>query len=218
MKDGTLTVRGRVVVRGEGRPRGSSMRATPSATPWISASIADSAEQLRRMQRWLTIAGVLSLLAGIVAIVLPNIASIATAIFVGWLLLLVAALYVVEAFSTRDQTRTAVRLLLAVLTFAAGVYLLVAPLDGTFTLTVILVIWFVAIGIARLVIGVTDYGTFEGTMLTVSGALALGLGLLIAMRLPDAASWAIGLVVGVDFIFTGALMIGLARALRVRAR
>jgi uncharacterized membrane protein HdeD (DUF308 family) len=191
------------------------MRTTPSATPWIGASIADSAEQLRRR---LTIAGVLSLLAGIVAIVLPNVASIATAIFVGWLLVVVAALYVVEAFSTRDQTRTALRLLLAVLTFAAGVYLLVAPLEGTFTLTVILVIWFVAIGIARLVIGVNDYGTFEGTMLTVSGALALGLGLLLAMRLPDAASWAIGLVVGVDFIFTGALMIALAWRLGVRAR
>jgi uncharacterized membrane protein HdeD (DUF308 family) len=194
------------------------MRTTPSATPWIGASIADSAEQLRRMRRRLTIAGVLSLLAGIVAIVLPNIASIATAIFVGWLLVLVAALYVVDAFSTPDQTRTALRLLLAVLTFAAGVYLLVAPLDGTFTLTVILVIWFVAIGIARLVIGVNDYATFEGIMLAVSGALALGRGLLLAMRLPDAASWAIGLVVGVDFIFTGALMIALARALRVRAR
>jgi uncharacterized membrane protein HdeD (DUF308 family) len=194
------------------------MRTTPSATPWMGASIADSAEQLRRMRRRLTIAGVLSLLAGIVAIVLPNIASIATAIFVGWLLVLVAALYVVDAFSTPDQTRTTLRLLLAVLTFAAGVYLLVAPLDGTFTLTVILVIWFVAIGIARLVIGVTDYPTFEGIMLAVSGALALGLGLLLAMRLPDAASWAIGLVVGVDFIFTGALMIALARALRVRAR
>jgi uncharacterized membrane protein HdeD (DUF308 family) len=194
------------------------MRTTPSATPWMGASIADSAEQLRRMRRRLTIAGVLSLLAGIVAIVLPNIASIAAAIFVGWLLVLVAALYVVDAFSTPDQTRTTLRLLLAVLTFAAGVYLLVAPLDGTYTLTVILVIWFVAIGIARLVIGVTDYPTFEGIMLAVSGALALGLGLLLAMRLPDAASWAIGLVVGVDFIFTGALMIGLARALRVRAR
>jgi uncharacterized membrane protein HdeD (DUF308 family) len=191
------------------------MRTTPSATPWIGASIAASAEQLRRR---LTIAGALSLLAGIVAIVLPNVASIATAIFVGWLLVVVAALYVVEAFSTRDQTRTALRLLLAVLTFAAGVYLLVAPLEGTFTLTVILVIWFVAIGIARLVIGVNDYGTFEGTMLTVGGALALGLGLLLAMRLPDAASWAIGLVVGVDFIFTGALMIALARRLGVRAR
>jgi uncharacterized membrane protein HdeD (DUF308 family) len=194
------------------------MRTTPSATPWIGVPIADSAEQLRRMRRWLTIAGVLSLLAGIAAIVLPNIASIATASFVGWLLVLVAAVYVVEAFSTRDHTRTALRLLLAGLTFAAGVYLLVAPLDGTFTLTVILVIWFVAIGIARLVIGVTDYATFEGTMLAVSGALALGLGLLIAMRLPAAASWAIGLVVGVDFIFTGALMIALARAPRVRAR
>jgi uncharacterized membrane protein HdeD (DUF308 family) len=170
------------------------------------------------MRRWLTTAGVLSLLAGVVSIVLPNIASIATDSFVGWLLVFVAALYVLDAFSARDRTRRAQRMLIAVLTFAAGVYLLAAPLDGTFTLTVILVIWFIAIGIARLVIGVTDYATFEGTMLAVSGALALGLGLLIAMRLPAAASWAIGLVVGVDFISTGALMIALARAPRVRAR
>jgi uncharacterized membrane protein HdeD (DUF308 family) len=193
------------------------MGTTPSATPWIGASVADSREQLQRMRRWLTIAGVLSLLAGIVSIVLPNIASIATDIFVGWLLVFVAALSVLDAFSARDRTRRAQRMLIAGLTFAAGVYVLAAPLDGTFTLTVILVIWFIAIGIARLVIGVTDYATFEGTMLAFSGALALGLGLLIAMRLPDAASWAIGLVVGVDFVVTGALLIALARALRVRA-
>jgi uncharacterized membrane protein HdeD (DUF308 family) len=193
------------------------MGTTPSATPWIGASVADSGEQLQRMRRWLTTAGVLSLLAGVVSIVLPNIASIATDSFVGWLLVFVAALYVLDAFSARDRTRRAQRVLIAVLTFAAGVYVLAAPLDGTFTLTVILVIWFIAIGIARLVIGVTDYATFEGAMLAFSGALALGLGLLIAMRLPDAASWAIGLVVGVDFVVTGALMIALARALRVRA-
>jgi uncharacterized membrane protein HdeD (DUF308 family) len=194
------------------------MRTPPSATPWVGASIASSTEQLRRMRRWLTCAGVLWVLAGIVAIVLPHIASIATATFVGWLLVFVTALYLVDAFSAHDQARMSERLLMAALTFAAGVYLLVAPLDGTATETVILVIWFVAIGIARLVIGVNHYATFEGIMLVVSGALAFGLGLLLAMRLPEAASWAIGLLVGVDFIFTGTLTISVARALRVHDR
>ena len=41
------------------------------------------------------------------------------------------------------------------------------------------------------------------------------LGLLIALELPESAAWAIGLIVGIDLIFTGALLIGLARAVPV---
>src|SRR3954469_12317897 len=123
------------------------MASAPSTTTPYStrASTAGTTEELKRTRRWLMIAGVLSLLGGIVAIVLPNVASVATAIFVGWLLVFASALYFVDAFSTRDGTRMALRLLMGVLTFIAGLYLLVAPLDGAFTLTVVLVIWFVAI-------------------------------------------------------------------------
>jgi uncharacterized membrane protein HdeD (DUF308 family) len=194
------------------------MGTAPSATPFTTrASTADPAEELRRTRRWLMIAGVLSLLGGIVAVVLPNLASVATAIFVGWLLVFAGAMYVVDAFSTRDRTRIALRLLMAVLSFIAGVYLLLAPLDGTFTLTVVLVIWFVAVGVARIVIGIADRGTPGAGMLVATGVLSLVLGLLIALELPDSATWAIGLLVGIDLIFTGALLIGLARNLRVPA-
>jgi uncharacterized membrane protein HdeD (DUF308 family) len=160
------------------------------------------------------VAGVLSLLGGIAAILLPNVASVATAVLVGWLLILTSAMYVVDAFSTRDGTRIALRLLMAVLSFAAGLYLLVAPLDGTFTLTVVLVIWFVAIGIARLVTGIANRGTPESGMLMLNGALSLALGLLIALGLPESSTWAIGLLVGIDLVFTGFGLITLAQRLR----
>lgn len=190
------------------------MGTAPSATPFTGrATTADPAEEVRRTRRRLMIAGVLSLLGGIIAIVLPNIASVATAIFIGWLLVFAGALYVVDAFSARDRTRMALRLVLAVLCLLAGVYLLVAPLDGTFTLTVVLAMWFVAIGVARIVIGIADRDAPARGLVVLSGILALLLGLLIALELPDSAAWAIGLIVGVDLIFTGALLIGLARAL-----
>src|SRR3954452_15247949 len=116
------------------------MASAPSTTTPYStrASTAGTTEELKRTRRWLMIAGVLSLLGGIVAIVLPNIASVATAILVGWLLVFASALFVVDAFSTRDRRRTALRLLIAALSFAAGLYLLLAPLDGRFTLPVVL--------------------------------------------------------------------------------
>jgi uncharacterized membrane protein HdeD (DUF308 family) len=192
------------------------MRTAPSATPvYRRASTADRAEGIARARRWLTFAGALSLLAGVVAIVVPNVASVATAIFIGWLLVFDSALYVVDAFSTRDGTRMALRLLMAVLTFAAGAYLLVAPLDGTFTLTVILGMWFLAIGVARMVIGIAGRGTPRAGLLVFSGALSMALGLLIALQLPDSADWAIGLLVGIDLVFTGVVLLAFAQRLRL---
>jgi uncharacterized membrane protein HdeD (DUF308 family) len=191
------------------------MASAPSTSPYSTrASTATAADELKRTRRWLMIAGVLSLLGGIVAIVLPNIASVATAIFIGWVLVFVSAMYVVDAFSKRDGRRIALRLLMAALSFAAGLYLLVAPLDGTFTLTVILSMWFLAIGVARIAIGVADRGAPWAGMLVLNGLLSLALGLLIALQLPDSATWAIGLLVGIDLVFTGALLIALARSLR----
>jgi uncharacterized membrane protein HdeD (DUF308 family) len=191
------------------------MGTAPSAQPWAArAATAEPADALKRTRRWLMIAGVLLLLGGIVAIVLPAIASVATAIFVGWLLVFASAIYVVDAFSTRDWRRTALRLMLAVLTFAAGLYLLVAPLSGTFTLTVMLVIWFVAIGTARIVMGIADRGAPGAGMTILDGVLALAIGLLVALQLPSSAAWAIGLLVGIDLIFSGMLLIGIARSLR----
>jgi uncharacterized membrane protein HdeD (DUF308 family) len=190
------------------------MGTAPSATPYTTrATTADAAEELKRARRWLTIAGVLSLLGGVVAIVLPNVASVATAIFIGWLLVFASAVYVVDAFSTRDGRRIALRLLMAVLDLVAGAYLLLAPLDGTFTLTVVLVIWFVAIGVARIAMGISGRGTPGAGLLVVSGLLSLALGLLIALELPSSADWAIGLIVGIDLVFWGAQMIAVAQTL-----
>ena len=190
------------------------MGTTPSVSPLTGrAATSELTEELRRTRRWIMTAGVLSLIGGIIAIALPNIASVGTAILIGWILVLASAANVVDAFSTRDRTRMAVRLVLAVLCFIAGVYLLVAPLDGTFTLTVVLAMWFLAIGVARIVIGIADRGAPARALIVLSGVTALLLGLLIALELPESAGWAIGLVVGVDLVFTGALLVGLARAL-----
>jgi uncharacterized membrane protein HdeD (DUF308 family) len=191
------------------------MGTAPSATSFPTrATTADPAEELRRTRRWLTVAGILSLLGGIVAIALPNIASIATAIFVGWLLVFAGALYAVDAFSTRDGRRIALRLLIAALSFAAGLYLLVAPLDGAFTLTVVLSMWFLAVGVARIATGIADRNVPGAGMLVLNGVLSLVLGLLIALQLPESATWAIGLLVGIDLLFTAILLLSLARTLR----
>jgi uncharacterized membrane protein HdeD (DUF308 family) len=174
-------------------------------------------DALRRARRRLTVAGAVALALGVVAIVVPAVASVATAIFIGWILLVAGSFEAIDAFSIRDRGRMAVRLLLGIVTFAAGLSLLVAPLSGTFTLTVILVIWFVATGTARLVIGLAELGAPGAGMVVLRGVLALALGILIAEQLPSSADWAIGLLVGVDLIFAGVTLVALGRTLRAIA-
>ena len=100
--------------------------------------------------------------------------------------------------------------LVAGLTFAAGLYLLVSPLEGTFTLTVMLVIWFVAVGILRIATGIAELGEPGAGYTILAGAVSLLLGVLIAVELPSSADWAIGLLVGIDFIVYGLLCLGQA--------
>jgi uncharacterized membrane protein HdeD (DUF308 family) len=185
---------------------------TTTSTP--SSRREDLVEALRHGRRRLLIAGSLSILAGIVAIVVPAVASVATAIFIGWILVFAAIVEAINGFAARHRGRMMVRLLLAALTLAAGVYLLVAPLEGTFTLTVMLVIWLVATGTARIVFGLAEMPAPGAGLVALSGVVDLVLGVLVAEKLPSSASWAIGLIVGIDLLFAGMVLLVLARELK----
>jgi uncharacterized membrane protein HdeD (DUF308 family) len=149
------------------------------------------------------LAGVLAILAGLVAVVVPLVASVAIALLVGWVLICASAVMLVEAFAKGSFARIAFRVILALATLAAGVYLLAAPLEGAYTLTVILVIWFVAVGFTQIMIGIAEWKLPGARFLVVGGVTSLVLGVLIANRLPEAAEWAIGLLVGIQLVFYG---------------
>src|ERR1044072_5699228 len=125
----------------------------------------------KRSKRLLTWTGVLAVIVGFVAIV------------IGWLLLFAGVSMIVDAFSHGHLGSKALRLVLALLTSGAGLYLLVAPLQGTFTLTVMLVIWFIAIGFARIAGGLVSLGAPGAGLTIFSGAISLVLGILIAEEL-----------------------------------
>jgi uncharacterized membrane protein HdeD (DUF308 family) len=166
------------------------------------------------MRGALIVAGILGILLGLVAFAVPAAASVATATFIGIVLLCAAFPLGFEGFAGHHSFGGRVlRLLLAVLTMAAGLYLLVAPLEGTYTLTVMLVIWFVAIGFGRIAGGLAVLGAPGAGLTIVNGAVSLVLGILIAKELPESSDWAIGLLVGIDLLVFGLCALGLAASL-----
>jgi uncharacterized membrane protein HdeD (DUF308 family) len=160
--------------------------------------------ELRRLRVWLAVYGVLAILAGGLAIAIPAVASITIAIFIGWLLVFAGILMGVHRWSHRHDRRLGVRpWLTAALTLLIGLYLVIFPLSGTITLTLLLAIWFVGSG-ALLLSAWWSLRRLPGMWATgVNGAVSVLLGLLIAVDLPSSAAWAVGLLVGINLVFWG---------------
>lgn len=171
-------------------------------------------EGLRQGRKWLLISGWLAVIAGTVAIVVPAVASVTVAIFIGWMLLFGAVFLLIDAFAVRDIWRMLMRLLLAFIAGAAGLSLLLAPLRGTYTLTVLLVLWFAVTGVMRIAVAIAERGTPGAGWMGANGVITLLLGILIGAELPESSDWAIGLLVGIDFLFYGFGAIAAASALK----
>jgi uncharacterized membrane protein HdeD (DUF308 family) len=175
---------------------------------WLAA-VPMTTEAIRRARVWAIAAGWLALLGGLVSILVPIIASVTVAIFMGWVLLFAGITAAVHAVSRRSPWRG----LEAALSIIAGLYLLILPLSGTVTLTFLLAAWLFAAG-AVAVIGAAKGEVPERWFSLFGGLLSLLLGVLIAVELPSSAAWAIGLLVGVNLLMWSVRAFAGARLLK----
>jgi len=162
------------------------------------------------------IEGILLVVLGLAAIIVPSIASVAVTIFVGSLFLISGAVGLALTFWTREMPGFWWSLLSALLAIVAGIVLLARPIQGTLTLTIILGIYFLAEGVFTIMYALEHRRELSerwGWVLA-SGILDLLLAGLIIAGLPGTALWAIGLLVGIDMLFGGASLIGMALAAR----
>lgn len=163
----------------------------------------DVREGLRKSWRPLMLVGVLAILVGCVAILVPAVASVGTAIFIGWLLLFVGAVLVAAAFSAHSIGTLVLRMIWAILTVIVGVWLIVEPHNGTLTLTLVLGVYFLFMGLTRTTLALIARGRPNAGLLGLSGVAGVLIGILVLAKFPSSADWAIGLLVGIDLIFAG---------------
>jgi uncharacterized membrane protein HdeD (DUF308 family) len=167
-------------------------------------------EGLARSWKGLMIVGVLAIVVGCVAILVPAVASVGTAIFIGWVLLVAGAFLVAAAFSAHSVGSLVVRMLWAILTVVVGVWLIFEPHNGTLTLTLVLGIYFLFMGLTRITVAFLGRGQPNAGLVGLSGVAGLLIGVLVLAKFPSSADWAIGLLVGIDLIFAGWTLVSVA--------
>jgi uncharacterized membrane protein HdeD (DUF308 family) len=162
------------------------------------------------------IEGIILVILGIVAIVLPPIATIAFTIIIGWIFLVSGILGLITTFWARLAPGFWWALISAIIAIAAGVVLLLWPISGAVSLTLVLIAFFVVEGIASILYAVEHRNQLTGRWgwMLVSGIIDLILAAIIFSGLPGTAVWALGLLVGINMVFGGVALIGMALAAR----
>jgi uncharacterized membrane protein HdeD (DUF308 family) len=175
----------------------------------VQAAVAAS---LHLHWRAFLIEGIVLLILGLFAIVIPVVATIAVAVFIGWVLLVSGIVGLISTFRMRNAPGFGWSLLSAVIAIAAGVILLAWPLSGVLSLTLILTAFLTIEGVASIMMALTHRHGFSArwALLLVSGLVDLFLAALILLGLPGTAAWAIGLLVGINLVFGGSALISMA--------
>ncbi|NEP17646.1 MAG: HdeD family acid-resistance protein [Leptolyngbya sp. SIO4C1] len=172
------------------------------------------AQAVKSATRWSIILGALMMLLGIAAISLPLTTSLAFTIWIGWLLIGNSILKFIYAAQTREEGSFWVKLILAVLYLGAGVLLVVNPLEGVLTLTLLLGTFFVAEGLVELILAIQVRSLSNWGWVLFNAVLTLLLGIIVWLRWPLDAPWLIGTLVGVSFIASGLSRVMLSLAVR----
>jgi len=152
---------------------------------------------------WFTIFGILLIVLGVIAIAFPFVTTIATKIFLGWLFLIGGIVQIVHAFSAKGWSEFFLDLLMGVLFLIGGGWLAFFPLTGIVTLTIFLAAMFVVQGVIEIAMAFRMRPLDGWVWMLLAGLVALAVGVLIFMQLPSSATWAIGLLVGINLLMTG---------------
>jgi uncharacterized membrane protein HdeD (DUF308 family) len=162
------------------------------------------------------IEGIVLLILGIAAILVPPLATITFTILIGWLFLISGAVGLFTTLWMRHAPGFWWSLLSAFIGIAAGILLLLWPLTGALSLTLVLGAFFIIEGVASIMYAIDHRNQLTGRWgwMLVSGIIDLIIAGIIIIGWPGTAAWVLGLLVGINLLFGGAAMIGIALAAR----
>lgn len=167
-------------------------------------------ETVKRYSLWYLIQGVLLVVAGILALVYPFIASVAVVFLLAWILILSGVLQGIGLIGASNVPHYWLQLISAVLAILIGVLLLNSPDSGLLIMTVLLIVYFMVEGIAKVIFALTIRPFPNWGWVLGSGLVGILLALILWANMPLTADWVLGLMLGILLVCEGAALTYLA--------
>jgi uncharacterized membrane protein HdeD (DUF308 family) len=169
---------------------------------------------LRAKSGWIVALGAVYVIAGLIALASVAMATVASVLVVGVMMIVAGVAEVINAFQIKSWGKFLLWALLGVLYIIAGFVTFENPLLAAVLLTLMLGASLVASGIMRIFLSFSMKRETPWIWVALSGVITLLLGLLILARWPINSVYILGLFLGIDLIMAGAGWIGLGFGLR----
>jgi len=158
---------------------------------------------MQKLSGWFLALGVLLIISGFVIMLFPVAGTFAVEILFGILLLVGGIGQVIMSFLARKWSGFFLTLLAGLLYVVAGILLLFYPLQGAITLTLLLGVFLLIAGILKIALSSKIKPRMHYEWLMFDGIITILLGFLILMAWPSDSLWVIGLLFGIDVLFSG---------------
>jgi len=160
---------------------------------------------------WQIAWGVLLIVAGVLAVLMPGIAAFATALVLAWLLVLGGGFEIAHAVQRHHARGFGWMLASGIVTLVLGLAILLAPVAGIASLALLIGAFLLVGGVARLVLALHLRPLRGWGWVLFDGVLSVAVALLIMLGWPQSSLAIIGLLTGFWLISAGVWRIVLAR-------
>ena len=169
---------------------------------------------LRAKWGWIVALGVVYLIAGFIALGSVAMATVASVLIVGVMMIIAGVAEVISAFQIKSWGKFLLWVLLGLLYVVAGFVTFQNPLLAAVLLTLVLGASLVASGIMRIILAFSMKRETPWIWVALSGVITVLLGVLILARWPVSSLYILGLFLGIDLIMAGAGWVGIGLGLR----
>ena len=172
------------------------------------------ADIVRHASTWSIVWGVLLIIFGMLAIGAPMLAAIAVTTVIAWLIVLAGVIHLIVAFHTHRAGSLIWKLFVGIAYLCFGIYLLMHPVLGVASLTLVLAVLFLIEGILNTILFFRMRAMRGSSWILIDGIITLLLGLMIYLQWPSSSAWAIGTLVGISMLISGITRVMISLAVR----
>lgn len=175
----------------------------------------ESDVSLKKSLGWVIALSITLIVLGILAIVMPGIASAFFTALIGWITLISGIVMIVESFQSRPLRGFWLNLIVGIFYGIAGIYILLNVGAAMLGLTFAFGVLFIVEGIYTIIMAFTNRaGHRMSWLVALNGVVTLILGIMVLNRFPFSAIWLIGLYVGISLLMSGTSILAAALAIR----
>jgi uncharacterized membrane protein HdeD (DUF308 family) len=152
---------------------------------------------------WFVALGLVSIAAGLFALVETDLFAIFSVIFIGASMLVSGIFQIIHSFATKGWGQFALNLSLGILYTVGGWLIMQEPIEGSVIITLFLSIALTVGGVLRAVIAFRHREVRYWWLMAIGGLISVALGVLLYSMLPWASLWVLGTLIGIELLIQG---------------